>query len=164
MKNIYSSFSLGLWLFIVFSNLYAVDKHPTEFATTMEEARYQLLTEELRCVVCQNQSIADSNAELAQDMRDLVRNMIIEGKTNEDITGFLVERYGDFVLYNPPIKSITYLLWLGPLILLLSGIAMIIFFVRRHANATAVPPTLTAEEQKQLTQIVTDSPYAKRSN
>ncbi len=157
MRKIYGGFSLWLWLSIVSSSLYAVDKHPTEFATAMEEARYQLLTEELRCVVCQNQSIADSNAELAQDMRDLIRQMIVEGKTNKDITGFLVERYGDFVLYNPPMKSSTYLLWLGPLVLLLSGLAMVMVFVRRHANATAVPPTLTAEEQQQLVQAVTES-------
>jgi len=90
-------------------------------------------------------------------MRDLIRQMIVEGKTNKDITGFLVERYGDFVLYNPPMKSSTYLLWLGPLVLLLSGIAMVMVFVRRHANATAVPPTLTAEEQQQLVQAVTES-------
>jgi len=157
MRKIYGGFSLWLWLSIVSSSLYAVDKHPTEFATVQEEARYQWLTEELRCVVCQNQSIADSNAELAQDMRDLIRQMIVDGKTNEDITGFLVERYGDFVLYNPPMKLTTYLLWLGPLGLLLSGIALVIVFVRRHANATAVPPTLTAEEQQQLAQAVTES-------
>lgn len=141
-------------LLLVSVNLNAVDKPSAEFANAVQEAHYQQLTAELRCVVCQNQSIADSNAELAQDMRDLIRKMILEGKTDEQITGFLVERYGDFVLYNPPVKPTTYVLWIGPLVLLLLGIAVLVYFVRRHANVTATPPSLTEEERSKLKQVV----------
>jgi len=81
-----------------------VDKNPIEFANVEQEERFSNLINELRCVVCQNQSVADSNAELAQDVRDLVRNKILEGQTDLQITDFLVDRYGDFVLYNPPLK------------------------------------------------------------
>lgn len=144
-----------LILFILPSYLvYAVDKNPLTFTNPGQESRYQNLTAELRCVVCQNQSIADSNAELAQDIRDLVRNMIIQGQSDEQITSFLVERYGDFVLYNPPIKAKTYLLWLGPVILLLVGLIGLGYFIRRHAQTTAIPPALTAIEQQKIKQLL----------
>ena len=134
--------------------VYAVDKNPLTFANPDQENRYQNLTAELRCVVCQNQSVADSNAELAQDIRDLVRNKIIAGQSDEQITGFLVERYGDFVLYNPPIKTKTYLLWLGPLILLLVGLVGLGYFIRRHVRTTAISPSLTAAEQQKIKQLL----------
>lgn len=144
-----------LILFILPSYLvYAVDKNPLTFTNPNQESRYQNLTAELRCVVCQNQSVADSNAELAQDVRDLVRNMIIQGQSDEQITSFLVERYGDFVLYNPPVKAKTYLLWLGPVILLLVGLIGLGYFIRRHAQATAIPPALTATEQQKIKQLL----------
>ena len=134
--------------------VYAVDKNSITFANPDQESRYQHLTTELRCVVCQNQSVADSNAELAQDIRDLVRNKIIAGQSDEQITGFLVERYGDFVLYNPPIKAKTYLLWLGPVILLLIGLIGLGYFIRRHVQITATPPSLTATEQQKIKQLL----------
>ena len=134
--------------------VYAVDKNSITFANPDQESRYQHLTTELRCVVCQNQSVADSNAELAQDIRDLVRNKIIAGQSDEQITGFLVERYGDFVLYNPPIKTKTYLLWLGPLILLLVGLVGLGYFIRRHVRTTAISPSLTAAEQQKIKQLL----------
>jgi cytochrome c-type biogenesis protein CcmH/NrfF len=85
------------------------------------EKRLQKLSEELRCLVCQNQTIADSNAELAQDLRREVRGMIKDGKTDKEIVDFMVVRYGDFVLYRPPVKGITLLLWGGPIALMLLG-------------------------------------------
>jgi len=127
----------------------AVDQAVTEFANATQEARYQKLTSELRCVVCQNQSLADSNAELAQDLRNLIRSMILEGKNDQAITGFLVERYGDFVLYTPPLKSTTYLLWLGPLGLLLIALGILVYFIR---GQRALPP-LTAEERNKIEQF-----------
>jgi cytochrome c-type biogenesis protein CcmH len=137
-------------------NLYAVDSNPTEFDNPDQEKRYQELIEELRCVVCQNQAVADSNAELAQDIRELVRNQIREGQTDQQITDFMVERYGDFILYNPPLKPKTYVLWLGPLVLVLIAFIVLVYFIRRHAQTTATPPTLTDEERNKITQVLSN--------
>ncbi len=139
-------------LLIIPIQLYAVDKNPTEFADVEQEKRFLNLIDELRCVVCQNQSVADSNAELAQDVRDLVRNKILEGQTDQQITDFLVERYGDFVLYNPPLKPKTYVLWLGPLVLVLLAFIVFIYFIRSHAHST--PSTLTEKERNIIKQVL----------
>ncbi|MDY6991281.1 MAG: cytochrome c-type biogenesis protein [Pseudomonadota bacterium] len=133
---------------------FAVDNNPTEFVNAQQAMRYQVLTEKLRCVVCQNQSVADSNAELAQDIRELVRQKILQGQTDAEITDFLVERYGDFVLYEPPLKPKTYLLWLGPAVLFFSALLTLIYFLFRHAKSTQKPPTLSAAEQEKLQQIL----------
>lgn len=98
------------------------------------EKRLQKLSEELRCLVCQNQTIADSNAELAQDLRREVRTMIKDGKTDQEIVDFMVTRYGDFVLYRPPVKGITLLLWAGPIALLLIGLFALQRYLRQHAK------------------------------
>jgi cytochrome c-type biogenesis protein CcmH len=86
-----------------------------------DEARYRALIAELRCMVCQNQTLAESDAPLAADLRREIREMAAKGRSDEDIRGFLVARYGDFVLYDPPFKRATLLLWLGPFALLLLG-------------------------------------------
>ena len=97
---------------------------PFKFADAATEQRYHKLAAELRCLVCQNQSLADSHADLAQDLRDEVYRMLNEGRTDEEIVGFLVDRYGDFVLYRPPVSGTTSLLWFGPVLLLVgAGIA-----------------------------------------
>jgi len=85
------------------------------------DARLKKLEEELRCLVCQNQSLADSSAPLAEDLRREVRGLAVQGKNDEQIKEYLVARYGDFVLYNPPVKGITWLLWFGPFVLLAGG-------------------------------------------
>jgi cytochrome c-type biogenesis protein CcmH len=135
-------------------NLHAIDSNPIPFDNPEQEQRYQQLTQELRCVVCQNQSVADSNADLAQDIRKIVRQKILAGKTDAQIALYLVERYGDFVLYNPPLKPKTYFLWLGPSILLLMALIILIYFIRRHTQTTATPPTLTAEEREKITPFI----------
>jgi len=94
---------------------------PFEFKDAATEQRYQKLSSELRCLVCQNQSLADSHADLAQDLRNEVYRMLGEGRTDEEIIAFLVDRYGDFVLYRPPVSGTTYLLWFGPVLLLLGA-------------------------------------------
>ena len=94
---------------------------PLVFANQQQQQRFDKLTLELRCLVCQNQNLADSDAPLAHDLRREVHQMLMSGQSNEQIKQFLVERYGDFVLYRPPVQKNTYLLWLGPLILLLVG-------------------------------------------
>ena len=94
---------------------------PREFATAEQEQRFNDLTEELRCTVCQNQSLADSDVPLAEDLRNEIQTMIEQGNSDEDIKRFLVDRYGEFVLYRPPVRGNTLLLWLAPLLLLTTG-------------------------------------------
>jgi cytochrome c-type biogenesis protein CcmH len=99
-----------------------------------KEARYKELIEELRCLVCQNQNLADSNAELAQDMRQLTYDMVQKGATTEEVVVFMVQRYGDFVMYRPPVKSTTLLLWIGPFVILGAGILVLLLFIRRKGQ------------------------------
>ena len=106
-------------------------------ADPVAEKRLQELSTELRCLVCQNQTIADSNAELAQDLRREIRSMIKDGKTNPEIIDFMVVRYGDFVLYRPPVKGITLLLWGGPIALMLLGLIVLVRYLRRRAQRLA---------------------------
>ena len=101
--------------------LYAVAQEPLVFQDRQQQDRFDQLTRELRCLVCQNQNLADSDAPLAQDLRQEVYEMLMAGRSDEHIKQFLVERYGDFVLYRPPVQTNTYLLWLAPVILLLIG-------------------------------------------
>jgi cytochrome c-type biogenesis protein CcmH len=96
-------------------------QEPMVFENQDQEDRFNELTLELRCLVCQNQNLADSDAILAHDLRREVHEMLLTGKTNDEIKAFMVERYGDFVLYRPPVQKNTYLLWLAPLVLLLIG-------------------------------------------
>ena len=96
-------------------------QEPMVFETQQQEDRFNVLTQELRCLVCQNQNLADSDAQLAHDLRAEVHEMLIAGKTDDEIKQFMVERYGDFVLYRPPVQQNTYLLWLAPLGLLFIG-------------------------------------------
>ncbi|KPK05774.1 MAG: hypothetical protein AMJ64_10815 [Betaproteobacteria bacterium SG8_39] len=101
------------------------------------EARVMHLSTELRCLVCQNQTLADSNAELAIDLRNQVREQIKAGRSDEQIIDYLTARYGDFVLYRPPVKTTTVLLWAGPFVLLLAGLAGLVLTLRRRARAQA---------------------------
>jgi cytochrome c-type biogenesis protein CcmH len=94
---------------------------PLVFETPQQEERFNELTLELRCTVCQNQALADSDATLAHDLRRKVHEMLLMGKTNDEIKQYMVDRYGDFVLYRPPVQQNTYLLWLAPLGMLLIG-------------------------------------------
>jgi cytochrome c-type biogenesis protein CcmH len=119
----------------------------TAFAATPAEvameSRLKKLDEELRCLVCQNQSLADSNAPLAQDLRREVRSLADAGKSDAEIKDFLVARYGDFVLYKPPVKSITWLLWFGPFVLLAGG-ALAWWSVTRRRGRRVAPATAAA--------------------
>ncbi len=127
-----------------------------EFSNSIDERRFQSLTRELRCPKCQNQNIADSDAPLAQDMRDLTYEMIIDGQADAQIIAFMVDRYGDFVMYNPPVKPVTWLLWFSPFVLLLL-ILGIVFFAkgRKKKPATTVEtPELSAEDQARLNEIL----------
>ena len=108
------------------------------------DARLKSLENELRCLVCQNQTLADSNAPLAEDLRKEVRALALDGKSDAEIQAYLVARYGDFVLYNPPVKSTTYLLWFGPFLLLAAGALAWWRLVRRRSRAIADAPPAPA--------------------
>lgn len=109
-------------LFLVFAaSISVMAQEPLVFDNQQQQDRFDKLTLELRCLVCQNQNLADSDAPLAHDLRREVHEMLIAGKSNDEIKDFLVTRYGDFVLYRPPVQKNTYLLWLAPLIMLLAG-------------------------------------------
>ena len=99
------------------------------------DARLKTLETELRCLVCQNQTLAESNAPLAEDLRREVRELAVAGKSDDDIRAYLVARYGDFVLYKPPVKSTTYALWFGPFVLLALGLCVWLAVLRRRARA-----------------------------
>lgn len=118
----------------IFSASIAVDTQ--SFKSAEHQQRYQGLIKELRCLVCQNQNLADSNADLAKDLRREVYQMVDRGETNESIIEFLASRYGDFVLYRPPFKASTALLWLGPFVLLIVGVVSLVLIVRRRATLT----------------------------
>ncbi|OGT91138.1 MAG: cytochrome C biogenesis protein CcmH [Gammaproteobacteria bacterium RIFOXYA12_FULL_61_12] len=105
------------------------------FENPRQEAIYKKLIDELRCLVCQNQNLADSNAELAQDLRRKTYEMVSAGKSETEIVAYMVERYGDFVLYRPPVKGITLFLWAGPFILLAVGFFVLFRVVRQRGRA-----------------------------
>ena len=123
-----------------------------KFNTEAEEQHFKDLIEELRCLVCQNQSLLDSDAELAHDLRAEVYDMIQAGKTDEEIIDFLVARYGDFVLYKPPVKPSTYLLWFGPFVLLIIAGLLLLRSIRRQQKVPA--SEISAEERERLDAIL----------
>lgn len=112
-----------------------IEVHSFDDAT--QEARYKKLIAELRCLVCQNQNLADSNAELAQDLRRKTYDLVRSGKTDEEIIDFMVQRYGDFVLYRPPLNTTTALLWIGPFIIFGVGIVVLVNLIRRRRRQAA---------------------------
>ena len=112
----------------------ASDPTPLQFNDAAEEARFHKLTAELRCVMCQNQSLADSNAEIARDLRHEVLDLMRQGKDDAQVKQFLVDRYGEFVLYKPDVAPGTYILWFGPLLLLLAGGVWVGRIVARRAK------------------------------
>jgi cytochrome c-type biogenesis protein CcmH len=120
------------------------------------EARLKRMASELRCLVCQNQSLADSNADLAADLRNQVREQMRAGRSDAQIRDWLTQRYGDFVLYRPPMKASTVLLWLGPLLLLLLAVIALVATIRRRRGAA--PPVLTDEERARAEALLRTDP------
>ena len=119
------------------------------------EARARAISAELRCLVCQNESIDQSDADLAHDLRVLVRQRLEAGDTDQQVRDYLVRRYGDFILLKPPVKPVTYLLWFGPFVLLAIGAAGVLVFLRRRSAGAASPP-LSTQEQKRLARLLAD--------
>lgn len=122
-----------------------------QFDDPAKQARYEALIKELRCLVCQNQALSDSDADLAQDLRDEVYRIIQSGKTDQEAVAFLVDRYGDFVLYRPPLNALTWLLWGGPLLLGLAGGGVVWRQWQRHRNTST--PRLSEADAQRLQQL-----------
>ena len=125
-------------------------------ADVVVEKRMVAISEELRCLVCQNESLSGSHAELAVDLRREIRTMIKEGKSDQQIMDFMVDRYGDFVRYRPPMKSTTYLLWFGPFLLLIMAIGALFNYLRRRGKGL-VDAALTPEEQKRAEALLKEA-------
>ncbi|PYS60685.1 MAG: cytochrome C biogenesis protein CcmH [Acidobacteria bacterium] len=117
------------------------------------EQRMKALTEQLRCLVCQNETLADSRADLAEGLRQEIREQMKAGKSDQEIVAFLTQRYGDFVLYKPPVKSTTYLLWFGPFVLLFAGTGVLYRYLKKRRELIDEKP-LTADERKRAEEIL----------
>ncbi len=150
-----------LWLALLLGPLaHAGEARPTA-EDPVANARAVRLEEGLRCLVCQNQTIAESNAELAQDLRRQVNEQIAQGKTDDEIVDYMVKRYGDFVLYRPPVKATTVVLWFGPALLLLIGLASLIYYLRlRGRKYTELP--LSDDERRRAEALLLED--AKRES
>lgn len=135
---------LFLTLLIVSQAVYAMD--PMDYRSAEEEQRFRTLAAELRCVMCQNQSLADSNAMIAKDLRLELLSLIREGKSDDEIKQFMVSRYTDFVLYEPPMRPGTWLLWFGPLLILVFGGIGIFIIVKKRSAAM---PAATQDDNGQ---------------
>ena len=133
LANLVKALAVGLTLLLAGKAL-AIDTERA-FEDPALQARYEHINSELRCLVCQNQTIADSSAPLAQDLRREVREKIAAGQTDQQIREFMIERYGDFVLYRPRMTAATFLLWAGPVIMLLAGAFIVFRYIRRQAAA-----------------------------
>lgn len=149
--------SMALCLMLLYFLLAApvqavVEYHP--FDDPVKEDAYQTLISELRCLVCQNQTIADSNADLAKDLRQQVYDMLQQGKSRQDVVDFMTQRYGDFVMYRPAFNAKTGLLWLGPVAFLLIGIIAVVMLAKNKKRAEQ--PALNAQQQSQLDDILNE--------
>src|SRR5947209_16280741 len=148
MKPLIALICISICLAVV---VVAKDAQPNE--DPQIEQRMKNLTEQLRCLVCQNETLADSRADLAEDLRRQIREQMNAGKSDPEILAFLTQRYGDFVLYKPPVKSTTYLLWFGPFILLIGGTGVLFRYVKRRRELIQEEP-LTADERKRAEEIL----------
>lgn len=146
--------TLAALLLVFAASAGAIVFEQREFANAEQLERYKTLIYELRCLVCQNQNLADSDADLAADLRREVHRMIVDGKSNDAIIDFMVTRYGDFVLYRPPLKAKTVLLWTGPFILGVAGLALLIVQLRRRRAVRPVSAPLSDDERARLQALL----------
>lgn len=121
------------------------------------ERRLRNLSQELRCPVCQNETLADSRSELADDLRNQIREQIRAGKSDKEIKAFLTARYGNFILFRPPVKPTTYLLWFGPFVLLLGGLAFLFRYVRQRRELIVDRP-LSVDERRRAAEMLKEQP------
>ncbi len=147
-KIICSALSSVLILLASYNSYAVIEEH--QFATPKQEQLYQQLIQELRCLVCQNQNLADSNADLAKDLRGKTYEMVVANKTHGEIAEFMVARYGDFVLYRPPVNSATALLWFGPFALLALALGFVLLRLKRQGAANHSKPIEGLENAKNI--------------
>ena len=140
---------------------WAGEAQPAAADPALEE-RVTALATELRCLVCQNQTLADSNAPLAVDLRNQIRERMREGASERDIIDFMVERYGDFVRYRPPFKATTWLLWFGPMLLMIAGLAALYYRLARRRREVAQPELSGAERARAAALLSGDADAEKR--
>jgi len=133
-----------------------------QFDDPVKEKRFDKLINELRCTVCQNQTIAGSNADLAKDLRDKVYKMVQDGKTEQQVKDFMVERFTDFVLYRPPVKKSTYLLWGGPFILLGLALVFLVIQIRKRIHAPAVE--IDEHQHQRIQEMLNTEPKDKQND
>ena len=146
-------FAFGSWA-------HAGEAKPAAADPALEE-RVTAVASELRCLVCQNQTLADSNAPLAVDLRNQIRERMQQGASERDIIGFMVERYGDFVLYRPPFKATTLLLWVGPMLLMIAGLAALYYRIARRRREVA-KPELSGEERARAAALLSGEADAEK--
>jgi len=151
----FNKLALFIVLFLSSLTIYASPVDTYEFKDEVTKIRFNALTKELRCPKCQNQNLADSNSPIAADLRREVYELLQQGKADIEIVDFMVKRYGDFVLYRPRVSSLTYVLWFGPALLLLFGVAIVVLILRRRAIPEA-EKVLTVEQKNQLDNILKD--------
>lgn len=135
-------------LLLAIAGLAAAAVDPLPFADDAERARFNALAAELRCMVCQNQSLADSDAPLARDLRRELFELIRDGRSDTEVKAFLTERYGDFVLYRPPLDRRTWWIWFGPALLVLAGLATVVVIVRRRRAGAGAAPLEPAKDEE----------------
>ena len=159
---------ISLLLFTFFSAISHAVVEQVEFADQQTADRYKDLIAELRCLVCQNQNLADSDADLAKDLRRKTAEMLRAGKSDQDILDYMRDRYGDFVLYRPPFNSMTAILWLGPFILLLMVVIGIVIYIRHRQQHELLKPTHANDEEQRtkVRNLLRDAPQLdpKRPN
>lgn len=146
---------VSLWLLCLFAPLTLAQVRrpdPVKGDAALEE-RLHKLSQELRCLVCQNETLADSRADLAEDLRDEIRQQMKAGKSDKEIIAFLTERYGQFILYRPQVTPTTYLLWFGPFVLLLIGLGVLFYYIKQRRDLIAEQP-LTADERKRAEEML----------
>ncbi len=150
---------LILLLLILTAAAQATSLSSFEFSTPEQERAFRTLTEELRCLVCQNESLAGSNAELAQDLRREIYDMMMAGRSKDDIVQFMVARYGDFVLFQPPLRPSTYPLWFGPFILF--AVAGFFLFRTLQKKRRAQEAALSDQDRERLRRLLDDDSETK---
>jgi cytochrome c-type biogenesis protein CcmH len=145
---------LIFWLLLMlpYQAMAAIDVY--DFPADDQRKRYQKFLEELRCPKCKNNNLAGTNSEIADDLRRELHKMVLEGKTDAEIIDFMVSRYGDFVLYRPPVQGNTMALWFGPVVFLVIGLGAVGWIVLRRRKLVTAEAQLTEDEQKQLAAIL----------
>jgi cytochrome c-type biogenesis protein CcmH len=147
-------------LFIIFCSLHslAIAKEAKPLSNDPElEKRVMALSEQLRCLVCQNETLAGSRADLAEDLRGQIREQMKAGKSDKEIIAYLTERYGKFILYNPPVDPTTYLLWFGPFILLVAGLAFLFRYLKQRKELITEQP-LSADDRRRAEALLKPTP------